>query len=429
MQKHARARWRLPTIALLAALILPATAYAAVNPAPGFVETWEAAPTTVPPGFVANLQNQTLRQIVHISVGGYVLRVEFTNEFGTSPMTIGEADVALPAANGPATAINATTSRQLTFTGRASTTVAAGAEVWSDPVSLTAAPGSNLVVSTYLPNSTPTTTMHASSNQDAYIAAGNVARAADLLPLATSQSRYFLSGVAVALSNTATSNVVAFGDSITDGSFSTNNTNRRWPDLLAARMRANTALAATGVVNAGIGGNRLLHDPNPPVGSPTEAFAAFFGQAGVKRFQQDVLNQPGVRTVVVLIGVNDLGHPGFAAPASEEVTAAQLIAGYQQLITMAHAKGVKIIGGTIMPFEGDAYGFWNPQRETVRATVNNWIRTGGVFDGLVDFDAAMRDPLRPDFLNPAYSSGDGLHPNDAGMAALAAAVPLSLLTS
>jgi lysophospholipase L1-like esterase len=432
MRKRSPVRWCLPIVALIGAValpsVLPSTANAAANPIPGFVETWQAAPTAVPPAFVSALQNQTLRQIVHISVGGYVLRVEFTNRFGTSPMTIGQADVALPAAGGPATAINSATDRRLTFTGQTSTTIAAGAEVWSDPVSLTTAAGSNVAVSMYLPNSTPTTTMHASAYQDAYIAEGNVSSAADVTPLATTPSRFFLSGLAVNLSATATSNVVAFGDSITDGSYSTNNTNQRWPDLLAARMRANPALASTGVVNAGVGGNRLLHDADPPASSPDGPYGAFFGQAGVTRFQHDVLNQPGIRSVVVLIGVNDLGQPGIAAPASEEVTAAQLIAGYQKLISTAHANGVKIIGGTIMPFEGDAYGFWNPERETVRETVNAWIRTSGAFDGVVDFDAAMRDPQNPDYLNPAYSSGDGVHPNDAGMAALAAAVPLSLLT-
>ncbi|NEB75394.1 SGNH/GDSL hydrolase family protein, partial [Streptomyces sp. SID14478] len=226
---------------------------------------------------------------------------------------------------------------------------------------------------------------------------------------------------------TADTALVTFGDSITDGSNTQVDADHRWPDLLAARLRADRRLAGTGVLNAGIGGNRLLRDPNPPAGSPAESYAAYFGESGLKRFDRDVLGQPGARTVVVLLGVNDLGHPGTTAPASEEVSASELIAGYRQLIRRAHAKGLTALGATILPFEGDTLGFYTPEREAVRQAVNQWIRTGGAYDGVVDFDAAVRDPGHPGRLLAAYNSGDGLHPNDAGMAAMAQAFPLHLL--
>ncbi|MFD0804119.1 GDSL-type esterase/lipase family protein, partial [Streptomonospora algeriensis] len=215
--------------------------------------------------------------------------------------------------------------------------------------------------------------------------------------------------------------VVALGDSITDGSETTAGANNRWPDLLAERVGART-----GVLNSGIAGNRLLHDPNPPEGSDAEDYAAFFGQSALRRFDRDVLAQPGAEHVIVLLGVNDLGHPGTSAPMSETVTAEEIIGGHRQLIARAHAAGLRAYGGTVLPFKGDTLGFYSEENEAKRQAVNEWIRTSGEYDAVIDFAEAMRAPDDPLRLNPAYDSGDHLHPNDAGMAAMAEAVPTRL---
>lgn len=419
----------LPLAGLLAAVSLPSAAHAA-HPAPGYTGTWAAAPTGVPASDTTAFADRTVRQIVHTSVAGRTVRVRFTNEFGAAPLAIGEARVAHRAPGGPATAIDPATDRGLRFGGRSSTTLAPGAQRWSDPVALPTAPGGSLVVSLYLPRHTPAATVHSSAFQHGFVAAGNVAAKPDLTPTTTMNSRYFLSGVAVdRRPGTADAALVTFGDSITDGSDTQVDADHRWPDLLAERLRGDRRLASTGVLNAGIGGNRLLRDPNPPAGSPAESYAAYFGESGLKRFDRDVLRQPGASAVVVLLGVNDLGHPGTTAPASEEVSAGELIAGYRQLIHRAHEHGLRVLGATILPFEGDSLGFYTPEREAVRQAVNRWIRTSGAYDGVVDFDAALRDPASPGRLLAAYDSGDGLHPNDAGMAAMARAFPLRLLHS
>jgi lysophospholipase L1-like esterase len=176
-----------------------------------------------------------------------------------------------------------------------------------------------------------------------------------------------------------------------------------------------------------VAGNRLLHDPNPPPGSDAVNYAAFFGQSAMRRFDRDVLAQPGAEHVIVLLGVNDLGHPGTSAPVTEAVTAEEIVNAHRQLIVRAHAAGLEIIGGTILPFKNDTFGFYSPENEAKRQAVNHWIRTGGEYDGVVDFDAALRDPADPRQLRATYDSGDHLHPNDAGMAAMAAAIPLNLL--
>ncbi len=219
--------------------------------------------------------------------------------------------------------------------------------------------------------------------------------------------------------------MVALGDSITNGFETTVGANRRWPDRLAERLSARGP-SELGVLNLGVAGNRLLHDPNPPAGSRAEGYAAFFGQSALRRFDRDVLAQPGVEHVVVLLGVNDLGHPGTSAPLSETVPAEDIIAAHRQLIARAHLAGLRIYGGTITPFGGDTLGFYNATTAAARQVVNRWIRTSAEYDAVVDFDAALRDPADPERMLPSYDSGDHLHPNDAGMQALAAAVPLRL---
>jgi lysophospholipase L1-like esterase len=232
----------------------------------------------------------------------------------------------------------------------------------------------------------------------------------------TIQQVLFLSGVSVRSGTTA---IVTLGDSITNGANTQANLNHRWPDLLAGRLGYHR-----GVVNVGISGNRLLHDPNPPAGSPAEAYAAYFGQSALRRFDRDVLAQPGAADVIVLLGINDLGHPGTSAPAGEVVSADDLIGGHRQLIARSRQAGLRIFGGTILPFKDDTLGFYSAENERKRQIVNHWIRTSGEYDGVIDFDRAMRSPADPLRLNPAYDSGDHLHPNDAGMVVMAAAVPL-----
>jgi lysophospholipase L1-like esterase len=408
--------------AITAATTAAAPAAAHGSARAGWVGTWAAAPTTIPPGAPTVLTGQTVRHVVHCSAGGDELRIRLTNEFGTTPLHVGAVHVARRAGSGASTATVPGTDRRVTFGGRAGVTIPAGAPLVSDPVPLRLPPGGDLAISLYLPDRTPVTTLLAFAFQDNVVANGDVTAARTVTPVATLAQYLFLSGVAVRSRGAA---VVTLGDSITNGSNTPNNVNHRWPDLLAARLRA--AHLDRGVANVGIAGNRLLHDPDPPAGSSAEAFAAYFGQSGLRRFDRDVLAQPGARYLIVLLGVNDLGHPGTVAPPSDVVSADDLIAGHRQLIARAHDGGLRAYGGTILPFKDDTLGFYSPQNEAKRQALNHWIRTGGEYDGVVDFDAAMGDPADPVRLNPAYDSGDHLHPNEAGMAAMAAAVPLGLL--
>ncbi|WP_328464501.1 SGNH/GDSL hydrolase family protein [Actinoplanes sp. NBC_00393] len=386
-----------------------------------WVATWAAAPTTIPPGPPLTLSDQTVRHVVHTSVGGDQIRIRLSNEFGTGPLRIGEVRVAVREGAGASTDAVPGTDRRVTFGGRTSVTAPAGAPLVSDPVRLAIKGGADLVVSIYLPMSTPVTTLAAFAFQDNVIATGNVTAARRVTPVQTVGQFLFLSGVSV---HARTSSIVTLGDSITNGANTETNANHRWPDLLAARLRA--ARLERGVANVGISGNRLLHDPNPPAGSAAEAFAAYFGHSALRRFDRDVVAQPGAAYLVVLLGVNDLGHPGTVAPPDEVVSAEDLIWGHRQLIGRAHQAGLRAYGATVLPFKDDTLGFYTPENERKRAALNHWIRTSGEYDGVIDFDRAVRDPADPLRLAAAFDSGDHLHPNDAGMAAMAAAVPLGL---
>ncbi|GAA0493587.1 hypothetical protein Ade02nite_21430 [Paractinoplanes deccanensis] len=386
-----------------------------------WVASWAAAPTTIPPTPPLVLTAQTVRQIVHLSAGGDELRIRITNEFGTTPLRVGAVRVAVRAGTGASTAIVPGTDRRVTFGNRTDVILPAGSPLVSDPVRLRVPPGADLAISLFLPARTPVTTVAAFAFQDNVVADGDVTAARTVTPVQTIGQYLFLSGVSVRDRGSA---IVTLGDSITNGANTQNNLNHRWPDLLAARLRA--AGLERGVANVGISGNRLLHDPNPPAGSEAETFANYFGHSGLRRFDRDVVAQPGVQHLIVLLGVNDLGHPGTVAPPSEVVTADDLIFGHRQLIARAHAAGILAIGGTILPFKGDTFGFYTEANERKRDVLNRWIRSGGEYDGVVDFDRAMADPADRLRLNPAYDSGDGLHPNDTGMAAMADAVPLRL---
>jgi lysophospholipase L1-like esterase len=296
----------------------------------------------------------------------------------------------------------------------------------SDPVRLRVPARSDLVVSIYLPHPTPVTTLNAFAFQENQVAAGNVAGARHVEATATTTAWYFLSGVSVRSRQPRAAAVVALGDSITNGANTTTGANHRWPDLLSNRFQRREGLRRLGVLNLGVAGNRLLHDPNPPAGNPAEGFAAFFGESALHRFDRDVASQPGARYLVTLLGVNDLGHPGTSAPLSETVSARQIIAGHRQLVARAHALGIKAYGGTITPFKGDTLDFHSPVNERKRQKVNRWIRHSGEYDAVIDFAAAVKDPEHPRRLRPRYDSGDHLHPNDAGMRAMARAIPLRL---
>jgi lysophospholipase L1-like esterase len=405
-------------------LTLTGSAGAADRPA-AWTGTWSTAvtgPATAPvPATV--FEDQTLRQIVHTSIAGGSLRVRLSNEYGTEGLVIGEARVARRSTGAQ---IIAGTDRRLTFGGQASVTVPPGAPALSDPVALPVPALSDLVVSVYLPHRTPAATVHGSAFQTNYVAAGNRTRSPDLPGATTTTSWYFLSGVSVA-APARTAAVVAFGDSITDGAVTTVDADHRWPDLLARRLQDRPGLRHLGVLNKGIGGNRLLHDGNTLPVDPFAGIGPLFGDSALSRFDRDVLAQPGARYVIVLLGINDIGQPSSIAPASEAVTVDELIFGYRQLIARAHERGLRIFGATMTPFQGTVIpGYYTAANEAKRLAVNRWIRTGGEYDGVVDFDRAVRDPAQALRMLPAYDSGDHLHPNDAGMQAMADAIPLRL---
>jgi lysophospholipase L1-like esterase len=306
--------------------------------------------------------------------------------------------------------------------------------VTSDPVELDVPAISDLAVSLFLPQRTEAKTVHALAMQTSYLSAaasGDSTGAAKFPVDKKLQSWPLLTGVDVEVSPGGQA-IVAFGSSLTDGDGTTPDTNSRWPDVLAKRLqKVGEVKIETSVLNEGIIGNRLLHDSPKGANNP---FGGALGEAGLARFDRDVLGQAGVKYVIVGLGINDILFPAFPfTPPGEKVSADEIIAGYRQLIARGHQKGVRVIGTTNPPFEksffqGFVTGFYTPEREAVRQKVNDWIRSGGEFDDVVDLDAVLRDPSRPQRLLPAYDSGDHLHPNDAGCAAEANAFSLALFT-
>ena len=378
----------------------PAQATAPVPPTAG--RTFGPAPFT-------HFTNQTLRQIVRASVGGSRVRVVLSNGYGTAPFTIGAAHIALRDKDDT---IQAASGRALTFSGRPSVTIPTMGIVYSDPVTLAVPPLSDLAIDLYLPGTTNAAsplTMHTSSFQTTYISeTGNHAGAAKLPTVATVRSWFLLSRVEVEASDTSGA-IVTFGDSITDGAASTPETNSRWPDVLARRLLASPAPMKMGVLNAGIGGNRVLSEGT--YGAGINALA---------RFEIDALSHPGVTHVIVMEGINDIGN----ARQNPTPTAEDLIAAHKQLITRARARGVKIVGATLTPFWGA--GYYTEVGEAKRQALNDWIRTSKSHDGVIDFDRATRDPDDPKKLLAAYDSCDHLHPSDAGYKAMAETIDLNL---
>ncbi len=384
----------------------------------GWVESWAAAPQK-PTRVSLNkaytgFDDETVRNVVFTSVGGSEIRIRLSNLFGTRPLDIGQVSAGEVASQGNLTG----PAFPVKFNGSSSVTVAPGQEVVSDSVPMPVAPLEDIAVSVYLPDRTGPVTYHLVGQQDNYIAPGN--RVMDITGSGyqtRSTSWYFLDGVDVLGADKRAGVVVAFGDSITDGVGSSAVLNARWPNFLARRLEAGYGDEAPAVIDEGIGGNRVLNN------------SACFGQSAVRRFSRDVLDQPGVRDVIVLEGINDIGYGGDGDVGCEapgtDVSAAQIIGGYKTLIAEAHAHGIKIFGCTLTPFESS--WFWTVGGQAKWQAVNHWIRTSGAFDGVFDFARVLGDPNDPNYLNPAYDSGDGLHPNDAGYSALADAIGLNRL--
>jgi lysophospholipase L1-like esterase len=394
-------------LVLVAALALvPSGARgAAPNSGEHWVATWMAAPVAGGPTEV--FRNQTVRMVVHTSIGGKRLRVEISNALGKRALTIGAAHVAIQSKDA---SIVPGSDRALTFDGSASVKIPPGALFVSDPVDLDVEPLSALAISLYVPGPTGPASGHPLANQATYISDRGNFTAAETMPYKwTTYSWYWLSGIDVE-AGANTSVIVALGDSITDGANSTANANRSWPAQLAARLQANPATAHLAVANAGISGNRILHDQ--------------YGPSALARFDRDVLARAGVKYLIVLEGINDLGFPHLpGAYGQQEVTAEDLIAGLRQIIDRAHAHGIKVFACTLTPYEGAMY--YSKEGEAKREAINHWIRTSGASDGVIDFDAAVRDPQHPLRYLPANDSGDHLHPGDTGYKAMAAAVKLS----
>lgn len=351
----------------------------------------------------------TFREIVHISIGGPMLRVVLTNEMGTAPLTIGAAHVALPVP-GNTGAIKPETDHPLTFNGSTTVIIPQGALELSDPVALPVGAFADLAVSIFVPEQpVSVVTFHGSAYQTNFKVAGDQTGAPTLDAATPVYSWYLLKGVEIA-AKPKDSAVVALGDSITDGTASTRDANGRWPDVLATRLAANHKTAGIGVLDEGIGGNRVLHDGTGP-----DALA---------RFDRDVLGQTGVKYLIVLESINDIGRRKNPKPDEALVSAQELIAGLAQIAERAHEHGLKVFGATLTPYVGAGYA--TPQGEQDRQAINAWIRTGNAFDGVIDFDKALSDPAHPDTMLPAYDHGDHLHPNDAGLKAMGEAVDLSL---
>jgi lysophospholipase L1-like esterase len=390
---------------LLVALALATPASAADQ----WVAAWSAPPDQDGPA----LAGKTIRQIVRPSVAGASVRVRLSNLYGATAATIGPVRIAKHAG---AAAIQLATDRAITFGGKSTVTIAQGADALSDPVAFPLVAFEQVAISLYVVDG-KVSTLHGVGMQTAYIANGEVTAAAKLETSETDTSRYFLTDVEVAARSDART-VVVIGDSITDGVGSTLDSNRRWPDQLAERLQADPALASIAVVNSGIAGNRLLNDASAP----------FIGPSLLSRFERDALSKPNVRWIIVLTGSNDISASDMLATAKDKVSAQQLITGLQQLVARAHARGIKVYAATLLPKAGVEKPFIHtPESQMKRDEVNAWIRSSGAFDAVVDFARLMGDPARPDRLAPRYDSGDHLHPNDAGFAAMADAIELRLL--
>lgn len=382
-----------------------------------FYASWTASmsdATQVLPGAAPaasqSFNNQTVRHVLRLSLGGNTLRVKVSNLFGKSPITFTAVRVAKSTGQSN---IDVSTDKSVTFNGQASVTLEPGTELVSDAVNLEVAPLTNIAVSMYFSSPTAMPTVHALGVQTAFIGAGNQTAATSISAAAADQSQSYYGLTAVEVSSIQKTNVVVtFGDSITDGYKSTVDASKRYPNQLDDRLKT-AGFSRIGVVNQGISGNRWLNDVSGP--------------SGTSRFDRDVLNVTGITHAIILLGVNDLGFSAWLAP-TQTVTAEQVIAAMTTAIVKAKAKGIKVFVGTILPFKGASTGYYyTDAAEAKRQTINTFIRNSKEIDGVIDFDDALKNPADPLTINPIYDSGDALHPNDAGYEAMAAAIDLSKL--
>jgi lysophospholipase L1-like esterase len=387
-----------------------------------WIATWTASPEPTDSDLnqpVLNLQNQTVRERVRISVGGSQVRIRLSNEYGSSPLHVGSVTVAVP---NDLASVKSGSIHTVTFGGRDSITIPAGAPALSDPVALPIAHGAEMSISLYFPKRVTAPTWHALALKRAVISQGDDTHKEKIQGGTEVRNLILVSAVLVP-SPPSQRVIVAFGDSIVDGDGSTVDADRNWPSDLMRRLGKTPEDSQWAVVNEGIAGNRLLSDG--PIAS--------LGVSALARFDRDALSVPGVTHIVLLEGINDLGFPGaklgelsLADPADVR-SAEDLIGAYRQLISRAHARGVKVIGSTMTPCEGvDIPGYYSEAKEATRQAVNKWIRTSAAFDGVIDFDAVMRDPDHPSRLLPRLASEDHLHPNDAGYQAMADAIDLTV---
>ena len=393
----------------VALLSLVTAAAPAAGKGTHWVSTWASSPL-VPSSMIENEQMKisddgtTLREVVRITLGGETFRVRFTNVFGTAPLVIGAAQIA-PTLAGDAIAPG--TAKTLTFDQQSSVTLQPGTLVYSDPVRLPAKALSNLTVSFFIPRLPGTLTEHQLASATSFQVMGNhVGDPTFAAPVKVTSWEY-LNGIDV-LAPVEDAAVVTMGDSITDGAYSTIDGNARWPDILAQRLQADPHHRNLAVLNEAISGNRILREGAGP--------------SALARFDRDVLAQSGVRYLIVLEGINDIGH--MKRDPEDHTTAGDLIGALNQLIVRAHAHGIVVIGATLTPFGGA--GYYSESGEAIRQAVNTWIRSSGSFDAFVDMDAAVRDPEHPHSILPGMEHGDHLHPNDAGYNAMGDAIPLSL---
>lgn len=398
---------------LLATLVATATAApAAAAPAEHWQPTWISSPQPVwgegwvlPLGMPTSFRDVTLRQSLRTALGGERVRLVISNEYGTVPLKVGALAVRATE-KGPAVPVR--------FQGRDVITVVPGARVISDAVPLPLRAGDRLETELYLPETTAVAGFHWDAQDTMRVLPGHAIGRRDLAPAQTFTTRAYIAELRVAAARPPQS-VVAIGDSITDGNGSYIGRDQRWPDHLARRL----APQGVAVLNAGIAGNRLLRDG--------------WGDSALARFERDVLRHPGVRAVVVLLGTNDIGFPGSPfAPGEAPASLDTLTGAFRQLVEQAHARGVRVIAATVPPFENalagtPLQGHYSPQKEALRQSLNAWIRKAGAFDGIVDFDAVLRDPSHPSRLDPAVDSGDHLHPGDAGYRRMADAIDLQAL--
>src|SRR5436190_1699479 len=386
-----------------------------------WIASWAASPQSGSPkplDALLDIDNHTVRGLVRITMGGSQIQLRFSNEFGSSPLVIGSATVAIPT---NASSVEQESIRSVTFEGHKSVTIPAGAPVLSDPITFPVIFGAEISISIYFPKRLTTPTLHAFAFKHAVVSQhGDFTHEEKIDAAATSTASICVTAIFVPCQPQERL-VVAFGDSITDGDGSTVDADNNWPSNLVRRAAKPVEASTFAVVNEGIVGNRLLRDGD------------IFGLSALARFDRDALVLPGVTHIVLLEGLNDICFPGakmdgqYLADPAETRSAEDITDAYRQLISRAHARGIKVIGATITPCEGvEIPGYYSEAKEETRQTVNKWIRTSGAFDGIIDFDAVVRDPKHPSQLLPKFTSKDHLHPNDEGYEAMAASIDLNL---